>query len=40
MSDLERALDYYCGLLGFEFTTRYGIDAVFISAGGVHHHSA
>ncbi|AVR46354.1 glyoxalase [Christiangramia fulva] len=38
VSDLERALDFYCGLLGFEITTRYGEDAVFISAGGYHHH--
>jgi len=38
VSDLERSLDFYCGLLGFELTTRYGKDAAFISAGGYHHH--
>jgi catechol 2,3-dioxygenase len=38
VADLERALDFYCGLLGFEITTRYGNQAVFISAGGYHHH--
>ncbi|WMJ73447.1 VOC family protein [Cytophagaceae bacterium ABcell3] len=38
VSDLQRALDFYCGLLGFELTTTYGKDAAFISAGGYHHH--
>jgi catechol 2,3-dioxygenase len=38
VADLDRALDFYCGLLGFEITTRYGDQAVFISAGGYHHH--
>lgn len=38
VGDLERSLDFYCGLLGFEITTRYGADAAFISAGGYHHH--
>ncbi|PKQ44006.1 VOC family protein [Confluentibacter flavum] len=38
VADLNRALDFYCGLLGFEIITRYGPDAVFISAGGYHHH--
>lgn len=38
VADLQRSLDFYCGLLGFEITTRYGEDAVFISAGGYHHH--
>lgn len=38
VSDLERALDFYCGLLGFEITTTYGDQAAFISAGGYHHH--
>jgi catechol 2,3-dioxygenase len=38
VSDLQRSLDFYCGLLGFEITTSYGKDAVFISAGGYHHH--
>jgi catechol 2,3-dioxygenase len=38
VSDLQRALDFYCGLLGFEITTLYGTEAAFISAGGYHHH--
>lgn len=38
VSDLQRALDFYCGLLGFELITTYGKDAAFISAGGYHHH--
>ncbi|MBZ4187385.1 VOC family protein [Niabella beijingensis] len=38
VSDLRRSVDFYCGLLGFEITTRYGDQAVFISAGGYHHH--
>ncbi len=38
VSDINRALDFYCGLLGFELTTMYGNDAAFISAGGYHHH--
>jgi catechol 2,3-dioxygenase len=38
VADLQRALDFYCGLLGFEQTMRYGQDAAFISAGGYHHH--
>lgn len=38
VSDLERSLDFYCGLLGFELMTTYGKDAAFISAGGYHHH--
>jgi catechol 2,3-dioxygenase len=38
VSDLERSISFYCGLLGFEITTRYGTQAVFISAGGYHHH--
>lgn len=38
VSDLERALDFYCGLLGFEVMARYGTQAAFISAGGYHHH--
>lgn len=38
VSDINRALDFYCGLLGFELTTMYGSDAAFISAGGYHHH--
>lgn len=38
VSDLDRSLDFYCGLLGFELITTYGDDAAFISAGGYHHH--
>ncbi|MEL6842384.1 MAG: VOC family protein [Bacteroidota bacterium] len=38
MADLPRALDFYCGLLGFELMTTYGDQAAFISAGGYHHH--
>ena len=38
VSDVHRALDFYCGLLGFELVTTYGTDAAFISAGGYHHH--
>lgn len=38
VSDLQKSLDFYCGLLGFEITTYYGTDAAFISAGGYHHH--
>lgn len=38
VSDLQRALDFYCGLLGFELITTYGKEAAFISAGGYHHH--
>ncbi|MCU0403497.1 MAG: VOC family protein [Chitinophagaceae bacterium] len=38
VSDIAKSLDFYCGLLGFEITQRYGSDAVFISAGGYHHH--
>lgn len=38
VSDLQRSLDFYCGLLGFDLVTMYGADAAFISAGGYHHH--
>ena len=38
VADIQRSLDFYCGLLGFELTTMYGTDAAFISAGGYHHH--
>ena len=38
MSDIERALEFYRDVLGFEVMARYGEDAVFISAGGYHHH--
>ncbi len=38
VSDLDKALSFYKDLLGFEITARYGDSAVFISAGGYHHH--
>jgi catechol 2,3-dioxygenase len=38
VSDIERSLEFYCGLLGFTLTARFGADAAFISAGGYHHH--
>ena len=38
VSDLERSLHFYCGLLGFELVLKYGPDAAFVSAGGYHHH--
>lgn len=38
VSDLQRSLDFYCKLLGFELTMKYGTQAAFISAGGYHHH--
>jgi catechol 2,3-dioxygenase len=38
VADIERALAFYCGILGFEVMQRWGTDAAFISAGGYHHH--
>ena len=38
VADLQRALDFYVGVLGFQLTQRYGPQAAFISAGGYHHH--
>lgn len=38
VADLERALDFYCGVLGFQLTQRMGRGAAFVSAGGYHHH--
>ncbi len=38
VADLDRSLAFYCGVLGFQEMQRYGQDAVFISAGGYHHH--
>ena len=38
VGDLDRALAFYQGILGFEITARYGPGAVFLSAGGYHHH--
>src|SRR5262249_2532121 len=38
VADLDRALAFYCGVLGFALTQRRGSEAAFISAGGYHHH--
>jgi catechol 2,3-dioxygenase len=38
VADLDRALKFYCGVLGFELQQRFGSQAAFISAGGYHHH--
>ncbi len=38
VADLDRALGFYCGVLGFELTQRLSSGAAFISAGGYHHH--
>lgn len=38
VADLERALAFYRGVLGFELTQRYGTQAAFVSSGGYHHH--
>ena len=38
VADLERALAFYCGVLGFDLTQRYDGEAAFVSAGGYHHH--
>jgi len=38
VANLQRALDFYCGVLGFELTQRYDEEAAFVSAGGYHHH--
>lgn len=38
VADLDRALDFYSGVLGFELVDRMGPGAAFISAGGYHHH--
>src|SRR5687767_15556478 len=38
VADIERSLGFYCGVLGFELTQRFGAQAAFISAGGYHHH--
>jgi catechol 2,3-dioxygenase len=40
VADLRRALQFYAGVLGLEVTQRYGEGAVFLSAGGYHHHIA
>ena len=38
VSNLERSLEFYCGVLGFELMQRWGAQAAFVSAGGYHHH--
>ncbi|HSK49949.1 MAG TPA: VOC family protein [Solirubrobacterales bacterium] len=38
VADLDRALEFYCGVLGFELQQRFGAEAAFVSAGGYHHH--
>jgi catechol 2,3-dioxygenase len=38
VANIERALGFYCGVLGFELIARFGEEAAFISAGGYHHH--
>ena len=38
IADLECSLKFYCDVLGFELTQRYGTEAAFVSAGGYHHH--
>ncbi|MHB8642783.1 MAG: VOC family protein [Gaiellaceae bacterium] len=38
VSDLDRALAFYAGVLGFDVTQRFGDQAAFISAGAYHHH--
>jgi catechol 2,3-dioxygenase len=38
VADLDRAISFYAGILGFDVTQRYGTKAAFLSAGGYHHH--
>src|SRR5215210_4089174 len=38
VSNIQRSLQFYCDLLGFQLMMMYGEDAAFISAGGYHHH--
>ena len=38
VADLERAIGFYSGVLGFELQQRFGAQAAFLSAGGYHHH--
>ena len=38
VSNLEQALEFYCGVLGFELVARFRDSAAFVSAGGYHHH--
>ncbi len=38
VADVERALGFWCGVLGFELQQRWADQAAFVSAGGYHHH--
>ena len=38
VADLDRAIAFYSGILGFDVVARYGTQAAFLSAGGYHHH--
>ena len=38
VADLDRAVGFYCGVLGFNLMQRFGGQAAFVSAGGYHHH--
>jgi catechol 2,3-dioxygenase len=38
VADLDRALNFYCDVLGFDLVQKYGSQAAFVSAGGYHHH--
>ena len=38
VADLDRALSFYCGVLGFDLMQRRGNEAAFVAAGGYHHH--
>lgn len=38
VSDIDRSLDFWCGVIGFELQQRWGDQAAFVSAGGYHHH--
>jgi Predicted ring-cleavage extradiol dioxygenase len=40
VADLNRAIAFYCDVLGFDLMQRYGHEAAFLSAGGYHHHIA
>jgi catechol 2,3-dioxygenase len=38
VADIDRALGFYCGVLGFKLTVRMGTQAAFVAAGDYHHH--
>jgi catechol 2,3-dioxygenase len=38
VSELQRSIDFYTEVMGFELVSRYGAEAAFLSAGGYHHH--